>query len=43
MIGHRVAVALASLDSAAAEGAPLDPFVLSALRDVAVGATSRDR
>lgn len=43
MIGHRVAVALASLDSAAAEGAPLDPFVLSALRDLAVGATCRDR
>ncbi|MGH3297024.1 MAG: polyprenyl synthetase family protein [Trebonia sp.] len=43
MIGHRVAVAWASLDSAAAEGAPLDPFVLSALRDLAVGATCRDR
>jgi geranylgeranyl diphosphate synthase type I len=43
MIGHRVAVAWASLDSAAAEGAPLDPFVVSALRDLAVGATCRDR
>lgn len=43
MIAHRVAMATASLDSAAAEGAPLDPFVLSALRHLAVGAARRDR
>lgn len=43
MIGQRVAVAWASLDSAAAASAPLDPFVVSALRDLAVGATRRDR
>lgn len=41
MIDVRVARARDSLESAAAEGAPLDAFAASALRDLAVSATGR--
>lgn len=43
MIADRVAKAWACLAGAAIEGVPLDPFVLTALRDLAVHATARDR
>jgi geranylgeranyl diphosphate synthase type I len=43
MIGSRVATAWAALESAVVEGAPLDPFVRGALRDLAVQATAGAR
>jgi geranylgeranyl diphosphate synthase type I len=43
MIESRVATAWASVESAAVEGARLDVFVLTALRDLAIRATDRVR